>query len=99
VFGYALGRWIYAPLRQRLPDPVALVATFVACGAIHDLVMTAARGSVAVLFIPWFFFLGLGAVIGRWGGMDLSGRPWAMRAVVQLTYVAACLLLALPFAV
>ncbi len=95
VFGYGLGRYVFTPLKGVLPSPVALVLTFVACGALHDLVTMAARGAPAFLFTPWFFCLGVGVLVGRGARMDLSGLPWAARAVVHLAYVSACLAIAL----
>jgi D-alanyl-lipoteichoic acid acyltransferase DltB (MBOAT superfamily) len=91
VFGYALGSYIYSPLRRVLPRAIALVSTFVVCGALHDLVTMAIRGSVAFLFTPWFFCLGTGVVLGNSIGMDLSSRPWTVRAGINLTYIVACL--------
>jgi hypothetical protein len=91
VFGYGLGRYVFSPLRRVVPAAVALVATFVFSGAIHDLVTVAVRGSMAFLFTPWFFFLGLGVLAGATAQMDLSGRPWLVRAAANIAYVAACL--------
>jgi hypothetical protein len=53
---------LLGPLKRVLPSTAALVGTFVFCGALHDLVATAVRGSMAFFFTPWFFFLGLGVV-------------------------------------
>ncbi len=91
VFGYALGKYVYAPLKRPLPPALALVATFLVCGAIHDLVTMAVRGGAAFFFTPWFLLLGLGVLLGRAARMDLSGQPWALRAVVNLAYIGACL--------
>src|SRR3546814_12789318 len=86
VFGYALGRYVFAPLKRAVPSALALVETFVVCGAIHDLVIMAVRGAPAFLFTPWFFFLGVGVLLVRASGMDLSGRPWQASAAVTLAY-------------
>ena len=91
VFGYFLSRYVYSPLRRVLPRTLALVLTFIICGALHDLVTAAVRGSVAFLFTPWFFLLGLGVVGGGWAGMDFSSRRWTVRAGINLAYVLACL--------
>lgn len=91
VFGYALGRFVFAPLKTVLPPALALVATFVVCGALHDLVTVAVRGSAAFLFTPWFFFLGLGVLGGRAARMDLDGSPWGVRAAAHLAYLGVCL--------
>jgi D-alanyl-lipoteichoic acid acyltransferase DltB (MBOAT superfamily) len=95
IFGYALGRYIYFPLKRIAPSALAFVATFVFCGAIHDLVTMAVRGSAAFLFTPWFFLLGTGVLIGRSIGLDLSERPWIVRATVNLVYLSVCLAITL----
>ena len=91
VLGYGLARYVYSPLKRVLPTAAALIMTFVVCGALHDLVIMAIRGSATFLFTPWFFLLGVGVVFGRAVGMDFSSRPWLIRAFVNLTYVGACL--------
>ena len=95
LFGYGLGRYVFAPLKMMVPPSLALVATFVVCGVLHDLVTAVVRGSAAFLFTPWFFFLGAGVLAGRAVGMDLSARPWSVRATVNLTYLISCLTIAL----
>src|SRR3546814_15791629 len=63
VFGYALGRYVFAPLKRAVPSALALVATFVVCGAIHVLGIMAFRGAPPFLFTPCFFFPGFGLVL------------------------------------
>jgi len=91
IWGYGLSRYVYSPLKRVLPSTASLIMTFVVCGALHDLVIMAVRGSVTFLFTPWFFLLGVGVVFGHVVGMDFSSRPWLVRACVNLTYVGACL--------
>jgi D-alanyl-lipoteichoic acid acyltransferase DltB (MBOAT superfamily) len=95
VFGYALGRYVFAPLKRAVPSPIALVATFVVCGATHDLVTMAVRGAPAFFFTPWFFFLGVGVLLGQAADLDLSDKPWPVRAASNLTYTLACLAITL----
>ena len=91
LFGYLLGRYIFVPLKRMMPSALALIVTFVICGAIHDLVTTAVRGSAAFFFTPWFLFLALGLLIGRAARMNLSRQPWLVRAAANLSYIATCL--------
>lgn len=95
IFGYGLGRFVFVPLKRAMPVPLALLATFVVSGAIHDLVTAAVRGSAAFLFVPWFFFLGLGVLLGDALKMDTLSWAWPARAAVHLTYLTACLAVAL----
>jgi hypothetical protein len=46
------------------------------------------------LFTPWFFLLGVGALLGEVAGMNLAGRPFAFRVVVNLTYLSVSLAVA-----
>lgn len=91
IFSYGLGRYIYSPLKRFMPSALAVVATFVFCGALHDLVTVAVRGAPAFLFTPWFFLLGTGVVLAQAWNLDLSERPRIIRAVIHLAYISACL--------
>ncbi len=95
VFGYLLGAYVFSPLKRFLPRAAALLATFVVCGAFHDLVTLGVRGRTAFLFTFWFFFLGVGVLLGNAARMDLSGRTWPVRAAVHVIYVVVCLGLAI----
>jgi hypothetical protein len=95
IFGYGLGRFVFVPLKRVAPVPLALLATFVVSGAVHDLVTAAVRGSGAFLFTPWFFLLGLGVLLGDALKMDTSSWAWSVRAAVNVAYLAACLAAAL----
>ncbi|MGB7873050.1 MAG: hypothetical protein WBL25_01610, partial [Anaerolineales bacterium] len=95
IWGYGLGKYVYAPLRQVLPSVAAYLITFVVSGGIHDLATMAIRRSFAFLFTPWFFVLGVGAVLGRALSMDLSNRPWWIRASVNHIYLVSSLVVVL----
>ena len=95
IWGYGLGRYVYAPLRRVLPPAVAFILTFAISGGLHDLATMAASWSPAFLFTPWFTLMGIGAVLGRVAGMDLGKRPFWLRAAVNLAYLVVCLLPAL----
>ena len=87
IWGYGLGKYVYSPLQRVLPAVLALIMTFVISGGIHDLVTMALRRSVTFLFTPWFFVLGVGVMVGRVAGMDLSSRSWGIRASINLAYL------------
>lgn len=90
IWGYALARYVYAPLRKVLPAGLAVFLTFVACGVVHDLIAGALLNTRSVVCTLMFCLLGVGVVIGSAMKMDLSGKPWWLRASVNLTYVGVC---------
>lgn len=95
VFGFDLGAYVHQPLRRIVPNEVAMVAAFAVSGAIHDLVPTLVRGSITVLFTPWFGLLGIGVVVSSAAGLDFSHRRPAERVAINLAYLAAGLLVTL----
>ena len=90
IWGYGLGRFVYAPLQRSLPSWLALILTFAVSGGLHDLVIMALRRSAAFIFTPWFFLLGIGVVVGTILGIDFSSQTWGTRAGINLTYLVAC---------
>ena len=95
IWGYGLGKYVYSPLRRVLQPVAAFIITFIISGSIHDLATMAISRSFAFLFTPWFFLLGVGAVLGGAFSMDLSSRPWWVRASINLAYLVFCLILTL----
>jgi hypothetical protein len=95
IWGYGLGKFVYSPLRRILPPAAAFIITFIISGGIHDLATMAASRSFAFLFTPWFFLLGVGAVLGRAFGVNLAKRAWWVRASINLAYLVSCLVLTL----
>jgi hypothetical protein len=97
IWGYALGKYVYAPAQQILPRSVAFVITFIVSGSIHDLVTMLVRRAFAFFFTPWFFLLGLGAVLSQALGVNFSKLPLWQRVAVNLLYLVTCLILTLFF--
>lgn len=86
VYGYFLYYWSYRPLRRYLPRPIALVLTFALCGfLLHDIVHIAFTG--VPLVTMWFLVLGVGAYASEVLRMDLSRRPYLVRAGAQVLYL------------
>lgn len=88
IWGYALGKYVFSPLKRFLPPAIALIMTFVVSGSLHDLVTMALRRSVTFFFTPWFFVLGVGVVLGWVTGMDLSNRSFSVRVAINFAYLA-----------
>ena len=97
IFGYYLGRDIFVPLKRWAPAPIALIATFIACGALHDLVTMAVRQDVALFFVPSFAGFGISVVLTNALNIDCSALNWWLRAAINLGLIAVCFLLAMAF--
>lgn len=93
IFGYYLGVIIFKPLNKIVPAGIAVVLTFIVCGLIHDLVTTLVRGKLSLFFAVWFMFMGMVVVISKYMNYDLSHQKWILRALVNLSLLAVCLLL------
>ncbi len=91
IWGYALGRYIYAPLRRILPAAFALLLTFVISGVVHDGVTILVRRSITFLFTPWFFLMAVVVIIGQALHLDYSRQSWARRMMINLCQIAGCL--------
>ena len=94
IFSYYLHKYIFSPLRHIAPRWLALVITFLFCGALHDSVTLIARGSTAFLFTTLFLFFALGQLLGELTRLDTAKRSWFVRAIVNLSYLATCIALA-----
>ena len=93
IWGYYLGRYVYGPIRTRLPPALALVATFVVSGALHDAVASILTGRWVFIITPWFFILGTGVIIGNVIKLNYSGFAWPVRALINLGCVGGSLAL------
>ena len=95
IWGYALGRYVYAPLNRFLPASVSLILTFTISGAIHDVATMLVRGAPAFLFTPWFSLMGVVVVLGRLLNLDYSAHPFLVRVTINLSLIVTCLMLTL----
>jgi hypothetical protein len=91
IWGYTLGRYIYAPLNQILPASVALILTFTISGAVHDLATMLVRRAPAFFFTPWFFLMSLIVICGQLFKLDYSKRTFPFRVAINLTFIIGCL--------
>ena len=91
IWGYGLGRFVFAPVQRRVPSAIAVMVTFLVSGIVHDVAVTVVRRSFTLMVTPWFLLLGIGVLVARATHMDLSHRPWWWRAVVNLIYLIGCL--------
>ncbi len=45
IFGYCLGKFVFAPLKKVCPSHISLILTFIVTGIVHDLVTMAVINS------------------------------------------------------
>lgn len=91
IFGYYLGYYIFKPLKKFLPTTMALVLTFIFCGALHDAVTSAVQGSLAFFFTPWFLFMSIGVMLSTILKLDFSRYSWLFRAIMNIIYISTSL--------
>lgn len=91
IWGYGLGKFVYAPVRRHAPAAAAVMITFLVSGIVHDAAVTIVRRSFTFMVTPWFLLLGLGVLVARATRVDLSRRPWWWRATVNLIYLVGSL--------
>ena len=91
IFGYYLGTYIFRPTSTVAPRAIAVIVTFLACGALHDLVTVLARGSTQFLFTYWFFLMALGLLIGEAVQLKFARYSIGVRAAINLGYLLICL--------
>ena len=97
MYGYFLHYYAYRPLRRRLPRAPAVFLTFVACGfLLHDLVgWIVGRAIRFPVMTLAFAFFGLGMIAAEALRLDYAEWPLPLRAVVNVSYVAGCVLAAI----
>lgn len=90
IWGYYLSRLVMKPLVRFLPTWLAIILTFVASGAVHDLAVTLVRGQPTFFITPWFALMGGAVVITERLGVTYAPFPWAVRATMNAFLIAAC---------
>jgi len=91
IWGYYLARYVNAPLRRLMPPALAVIATFVVSGAIHDAAITAVTRSPTFLFLPWFGMVGLSVVLGSRLRLRYGFTAWSARAAINVAVVVGAL--------
>jgi hypothetical protein len=91
IWGYYLARYVNAPLRRLMPPALAVIATFVVSGAIHDAAITAVTRSPTFLFLPWFGTVGLTVVFGSRLRIRYGFTAWSARAAINVAVVVGVL--------
>jgi D-alanyl-lipoteichoic acid acyltransferase DltB (MBOAT superfamily) len=90
LFSYYLLYYCYAPLRKRVPQPIALLAPFALSGLVHDLAATFARGEPYLVFTLTFTFLGFWTVLERRLSLRVTVFPVFVRPAYHLMLLAGC---------
>ena len=93
IWGYYLGYWVFRPLRKRLPDATALVATFGVSGALHDLAVSLILWAPTFIFTPWFTLMGAMVVVSTAFHLNYESRHWILRAGLNLAQLVCSFLL------
>lgn len=89
IWGYYLGKFIYAPLKPHLGRSGAILATFTVSGALHDLAVMLLKWKLFFHITPWFFFMGLSVLITSKFQFQYKTQPWLARALINSSFIFA----------
>ncbi|MBY6186627.1 acyltransferase [Marinobacter hydrocarbonoclasticus] len=89
IWGYYLSRYVMRKLHRHLPFGLSVLLTFAVSGALHDLAVTALRWQITGFFTPWFSCMGLLVILTSGLNLSYRHRPWAVRALFNLTFIVA----------
>ena len=92
IFSFYLGKYIFHPVSQVMPVPMALVITFTANGLLHDAVTMAVRHEPAWFFTPWFLIMGVMAAIHRRVPLRYASPPFVVRALINTLHIGVALI-------
>lgn len=87
IWGYYLGRLIYAPLAKKLPRALAVITTFAVSGALHDLAVMLVKWQLVFFFTPWFGLMGVMVVVTKILNINYKSRNWISRATINCSFV------------
>ncbi len=98
IWGYYLSRKIMKPLSQFLALWLAIIFTFAVSGALHDLAITLVKLKFTFLFTPWFTLMSFIVLATKKFGISYSEHHWLIRASINISLVAVCLVLTRQYA-
>ena len=84
LWSYYLTYKVYAPLRNHLPDGLALLLTFSISGFLHDVAAMAVLGRPFFLFTLLFSVFGLWVLAEAWSGYSLRKKSNWIRVMYHL---------------
>ncbi|NKF50851.1 acyltransferase [Shewanella sp. WXL01] len=94
IWGYYLGRYVMQPASKLMPQGLATVTTFVVSGLLHDVAISLIKMQLVLVLTPWFGVMGVVAYISKHYKFSLAHWPWIVRAVVNVSIIVACYLVA-----
>ena len=83
LFSYYLLYNCYSPLRKYLPRYIAVMLTFMASGAIHDLFASLALLKLSVFFTPIFAGLGSLTILEEVSGLNFEWASYPLRYFIN----------------
>ena len=93
IWGYYLGYLLFRPLRNRLPNAVAVVATFAISGVVHDLAVSLIFQIPSMTLTPWFTLMGVMVVVSTGYKVSYAHHHWLVRASLNLVQLVGSFLL------
>lgn len=92
-YGYFLLYYCYRPMRKFMPAPVALTATFLLCGFLHDILYLVPMaimngGNIPLPFVTtWFLLISTGIIISEQAQVNFAEIRPAFRPALHLGFL------------
>lgn len=91
IWGYYLSRNVMRPLSALLPAPLAVLATFLVSGALHDLAVSLVKWNGVMFFTPWFGLMGVVVIISDKLQLTYGQFAWYQRAAINAMIICSSL--------
>jgi len=98
IWGYYLSCKVMKPLSQLLPIWLAIIMTFAVSGALHDLAITVVKWKLTFFFTPWFTLMSFIVLATKNLGISYREYHWLIRASINISLVAVCLVVTRQYA-
>jgi len=94
IWSYYLRYFVYRPLRTIFPEKVAIIATFLVSGSIHDIAVLLITGQRSIIITLWFSIMAFVVVLEDYAKISLKKCSFALKALIYLVVISVCYVLA-----
>ncbi|MFD0796299.1 MBOAT family O-acyltransferase [Maribacter chungangensis] len=94
IWSYYLRYFVYRPLRNFFPEKVAIIATFLVSGGIHDVAVLLITGQGSFIITIWFGIMAFVVVLEDFAKISLKKFIFPFKALIHVMTISTCYVLA-----